>query len=76
MLRTTLSDGIAAGTVRADVDVDKVARLIISGLEGGMLVSRIEKNDQPLKDAMDHLDTYLENEVRARRARRKADLRR
>jgi len=66
MLRTTLTEGIAAGTVREDVDADKVARLIISGLEGGMLVSRIEKNDQALRYAMEHLDSYLEREVRAR----------
>jgi TetR/AcrR family transcriptional repressor of nem operon len=65
MLRATLSDGIAAGTVREDVDVERVSRMIISGLEGGMLVSRIEKNDQALQDAMEHLDGYLECEVRA-----------
>ncbi|HEY0161598.1 MAG TPA: TetR/AcrR family transcriptional regulator [Edaphobacter sp.] len=65
MLRKILADGIAAGTVQADVDVEQVARLIVSGLEGGMLVSRIEKNDQALKDAMEHLDTYLELRVRA-----------
>ena len=70
MLRTTLADGIAAGTVREDVDADKVARLIISGLEGGMLVSRIEKNDQALRYAMEHLDSYLEREVRARASKR------
>ena len=65
MLRMTLSEGIAAGTVRAEVDADRVARMIISGLEGGMLVSRIEKNDQALQDAMEYLDRYLETEVRA-----------
>ena len=65
MLRTILSEGIAAGTVREDVDVERVSRMIISGLEGGMLVSRIEKNDQALQDAMEHLDGYLEREVRA-----------
>jgi TetR/AcrR family transcriptional repressor of nem operon len=70
MLRTTLTEGIAAGTVREDVDADKVARLIISGLEGGMLVSRIEKNDQALRYAMEHLDSYLEREVRARASKR------
>lgn len=72
LLRTTLSDGIEAGTVRADVDTDRVARLIISGLEGGMLVSRIEKNDQALRDAMEQLDRYLETEVRAKGSKRKA----
>ena len=72
LLQTTLSDGIAAGTVRADVDVDKVSRLIISTLEGGMLVSRIEKNDQALRYAMDHLDAYLEHEVRVAGSRKNA----
>ncbi len=72
LLRTTLSEGIAAGTVRADVNVERVARLVISGLEGGMLVSRIEKNDQALRDAMEQLDRYLETEVRAPHRRRKA----
>lgn len=65
MLRTILVEGIAAGTVRKTIDVEKVSRLIISTLEGGMLVSRIEKNDQALKDAMEHLDLYLEDQVRA-----------
>ena len=55
----------------ADVDVEKVSRLIISGLEGGMLVSRIEKNDQALQDAMEHLDSYLEDFVRASGPKRK-----
>jgi TetR/AcrR family transcriptional repressor of nem operon len=72
MLRTILADGIAAGTVRDDVDIEKVSRVIISGLEGGMLISRIEKNDQALQDAMEHLDAYLETRVRARAAKGKS----
>jgi TetR/AcrR family transcriptional repressor of nem operon len=65
MLRSILAEGIEAGTVRGDVDPEKVSRVIISGLEGGMLVSRIEKNDEALRDAMDYLDSYLETKVRA-----------
>ncbi|QHS50401.1 TetR/AcrR family transcriptional regulator [Edaphobacter sp. 12200R-103] len=65
MLRLILVEGIEAGTVRGDVDPEKVSRVIISGLEGGMLVSRIEKNDEALRDAMDYLDSYLETNVRA-----------
>jgi TetR/AcrR family transcriptional repressor of nem operon len=64
MLRSIIVEGIAAGTIRDDVDAEKVSRLIISGLEGGMLVSRIEKNDEALKNALEHLDTYLEAAVR------------
>lgn len=65
MLRSIMLDGMEAGTVRRDVDTEKVARLIISGLEGGMLVSRIEKNDEALRTVMDYLDNYLEQNVRA-----------
>ncbi len=71
MLAGILEEGIASGSVRPDVDVEKVSRLIISGLEGGMLVSRIEKNDQALKDAMEQLDAYLETRVRAPGVERK-----
>jgi TetR/AcrR family transcriptional regulator, transcriptional repressor for nem operon len=70
MIRGILEEGIAGGSVRPDVDKEKVSRLIVSGLEGGMLVSRIEKNDQALRDAMEQLDTYLEAKVRTPGAKR------
>ena len=64
MLRSILVEGMEAGTVRRDLDPEKVSRLIISGLEGGMLISRIEKNDEALRTVMDYLDNYLEQNVR------------
>jgi TetR/AcrR family transcriptional regulator, transcriptional repressor for nem operon len=64
MLREMLADGIMAGTVRDDIDVNRVANMIIACLEGGMLVSRIERTEQGLRDALDHLDCYLELQVR------------
>jgi TetR/AcrR family transcriptional repressor of nem operon len=63
-LKKILQEGIDAGTIRPDIDVNKVASLIIGGLEGAMLLRRIEKNDQPLHDALEHLDNYLETHVR------------
>ena len=63
-LRNILREGIEAGTVRPGIDVNKVASLIIGGLEGGMILSRIEKSEQPLRDALEHLDSYLEAQVR------------
>ncbi|WP_260704526.1 TetR/AcrR family transcriptional regulator [Edaphobacter flagellatus] len=65
MIRSVLVEGVAAGTVRSDVDTERVSRLIVGGLEGGMLLSRIEKNDQAKLDAMEHLNSYLETQVRA-----------
>ncbi|MEO6817244.1 MAG: TetR family transcriptional regulator C-terminal domain-containing protein, partial [Edaphobacter sp.] len=64
LLQNILKDGIAAGTIRADVDVNKVSNLIIGGLEGGMLISRIERNDQGLRAALDHLDSYVDSQIR------------
>ena len=71
-LRKILQEGIAAGTVRPGLDIDKAASLIIGGLEGGMLLSRIEKSEHPLRDALDHLDHYLETQIRKPSSTRKS----
>ena len=70
-LKTILREGIAAGTVQPNINIDKTASLIIGTLEGGMLISRIEKNDQALRDSLDHLDSYLETKIRKPTPRRK-----
>ena len=53
-----------AGTIRAEIDVAAVANHIIGGLEGAMLISRIERNDQALRQALEHLDSYVDVQVR------------
>ncbi|HTD95624.1 MAG TPA: TetR/AcrR family transcriptional regulator [Edaphobacter sp.] len=63
-LKKILQDGIAAGTIKPEIDITQVASLIIGGLEGGMLLSRIEKSDQPLHSALKHLDDYIETQIR------------
>ena len=69
-LKTILREGIAAGTVQPNINIDKTASLIIGTLEGGMLISRIEKSDQALRDSLDHLDNYLETKIRKPTPRR------
>jgi TetR/AcrR family transcriptional regulator, transcriptional repressor for nem operon len=71
LLENILNDGIAAGTVRPNIDPCKVTSILIAGLEGGMLISRIERNDRGLRDALEFLDTYLETQVRQLTARPK-----
>lgn len=61
MLKGILSEGLAAGSIRDSIDIEKVSRLVISSLEGALLVSRIERNDQAKQDVMEHLDLYLES---------------
>lgn len=64
MLQAILKDGVEDGSIRPDIDATQVSNLIIGGLEGGMLISRIERNDQGLRAALEHLDFYIESQVR------------
>src|SRR5271170_1408819 len=66
MLGEIVEDGMSAGTVWPDVDACKLANLIIGSVEGAMLIGRIERTDQALWDALEHLNEYLETKVRRR----------
>jgi TetR/AcrR family transcriptional repressor of nem operon len=64
LLRSILEDGMKAGTVRGDVDAGAAANRIIGGLEGAMLISRIELNDAALLQCLKDLDDYVESQIR------------
>jgi len=64
MIVEILDEGIAAGTIRSEIDQSAVANHIIGSLEGAMLISRIERNDGALREAVAHLDQYLESRLR------------
>jgi TetR/AcrR family transcriptional repressor of nem operon len=60
--------GIKAREIRPKVDAKKLATLIISSLEGAIMVYRLERNEEALRAVQAHLDNYLETDVRARRS--------
>ena len=64
MLRKIVEEGIAQGTINPSIDPEAVASHIIGSLEGGMVLSRIERNDAALRNARNHLEIYLETQVR------------
>ena len=64
MLRTTLKEGIDSRTIRSAIDPARVANHIIANLEGAMLISRIERNDEALRQALNYLDEYVDRELR------------
>jgi TetR/AcrR family transcriptional regulator, transcriptional repressor for nem operon len=64
LLKEIVEEGKRAGTIGEDVEVDKLSNLIIGGVEGAMLIGRIERTDQALRDALEHLNEYLEKQVR------------
>lgn len=57
--------GIKAREIRPRVDAKKLATLIISSLEGAIMVYRLERTEEALRSVQRHLDNYLEMEVRA-----------
>jgi TetR/AcrR family transcriptional regulator, transcriptional repressor for nem operon len=57
--------GIKAREIRPRVEAKNLATLIISSLEGAIMVCRLERSDESLRTVRTHLDKYLEIEVRA-----------
>jgi TetR/AcrR family transcriptional regulator, transcriptional repressor for nem operon len=56
--------GIKAREIRARIDEKKVASLIISSLEGAVMLNRLERGEEALRAVQAHLDSYLETELR------------
>jgi TetR/AcrR family transcriptional regulator, transcriptional repressor for nem operon len=56
--------GIKAREICPKIDAKKLAALIISSLEGAIMLYRLERNEEALRAVRSHLDSYLEREVR------------
>lgn len=67
LLISIVDAGRKAGEIRHGVNAERVATLLISMLEGAVMVSRLERSDEALRTARAHLEEYLDREVRARR---------
>ena len=63
-LSSMITAGIKAREIRPKIDAKKLATLIISSLEGAVMVYRLERNEDALRAVNAHLDSYLETEVR------------
>jgi TetR/AcrR family transcriptional repressor of nem operon len=56
--------GIKSREIRPMVNAKKLATLIISSLEGAIMLYRLERSEEALRAVQAHLDNYLETEVR------------
>jgi TetR/AcrR family transcriptional repressor of nem operon len=66
-LRWIIDEGKREGEIRRSVDSFELAGLIVSTLEGSLMVSRLQRNRHWRDLACRHLEEYLETEVRARK---------
>lgn len=58
-IRVVVQQAQRAGTVTKDIPADILARHIIMALEGGIMLSRLEKNEKPLKDCLKSLKIMI-----------------
>ncbi len=63
-LISMIRDGIKSREIRPRVNAKKLATLIISSLEGAVMLCRLERSEEALRHVQAHLDSYLETEVR------------
>ena len=63
-IESMIAEGIRSGEIRRGIDTRRMANLIIASLEGALMISRLERSDQALRDAAAHLHGYIETELR------------
>jgi|SRR5271156_1592306 len=64
-LARIVATGIRKREIRREVDPRQVAILVISSLEGALMIFRLASDREALRTIQKHLDQYLETEVRA-----------
>jgi TetR/AcrR family transcriptional regulator, transcriptional repressor for nem operon len=61
------TEGIKKQQIDRRVSPLQLSQLIIGSLEGALLISRLQNDDEPLRAVRQHLEEYLEGKVRAKR---------
>ena len=64
-LQTIVDQARTRGETQPGVDPQAVATLIVASLEGALMMSRIQRNDDALRRVQAHLKRYLDEEVAA-----------
>ena len=62
-LQSIVKQAIKAGEAKPDVDPKDVATLLISSLEGALMMSRLERNYDALRRVREQLERYIDREV-------------
>jgi TetR/AcrR family transcriptional regulator, transcriptional repressor for nem operon len=65
-LASTIEAGIKAGEIRRGTSAKATAILILSSLEGALIMSNLERDREPLLAIQSHLERWLEGDVRLR----------
>jgi TetR/AcrR family transcriptional repressor of nem operon len=72
-LRSIIEEGQRSGEIRGEVNALELPTLIVSALEGSLMVSRLLRNDGLRDVACGHLEEYLETSVRVKESKKRAN---
>jgi TetR/AcrR family transcriptional regulator, transcriptional repressor for nem operon len=72
-LQSVVKEGKRKGEVHSAIDSGDLAVLIVSTLEGGLMVTRLQRRDDALDFACRHLEEYLETHIRAKESKTRAE---
>lgn len=59
LIVSTVRQGQQSREFRQDISAEEVATVLISSLEGALMISRLERNGNALKIACEHLNNYV-----------------
>ena len=68
-LQSIVEEGQSRGEIHSGVDPAELATLIVTTLEGGLMLERLQRSPKPLNIACRHLDQYLETNIRAKKSK-------
>ncbi|HUO35349.1 MAG TPA: TetR/AcrR family transcriptional regulator [Candidatus Acidoferrum sp.] len=63
-IEATVAAGKERGEIRVKAHGEETATMLIAGLEGALMMSRLAHSDQPLRTMQIHLNEYLEKNLR------------
>lgn len=63
MIYTVLSAAQKAGQIRTDATAETMAQLIVATIQGGIMMSRLKKDERPLRECLETLRIALELQV-------------
>jgi TetR/AcrR family transcriptional repressor of nem operon len=68
-LRSIVEEGRRRGEIRSGIDPMELATLIVTTLEGGFMLERLQRTPEPLDIACRHLEEYLEANIRTKESK-------
>lgn len=58
-ISSTIEDAQAQGQIRTDIEGEALAKYIIATIEGGIMMSRLKKDERPMRECLDTLRITL-----------------